>query len=142
MRDIAWLNRADNSSWHDLQLRMQETAKTMLAGVALEFPFDKKDAARRLSLESKRQLFLIFKEAIHNVLKHARATCVEVRLAAEQDSLMLRIHDNGRGFDAQAASSGTGLSSMRDRAEALRGRLVLESQPGQGATITVHVPNH
>jgi signal transduction histidine kinase len=142
MRDIAWLNRAENSSVHDLQLRMQETAKTMLPGVALEFPFERKDAARRLSLESKRQLFLIFKEAIHNVLKHAQATRVEVRLAAEQDRLMLRIHDNGRGFDARAASSGTGLSSMRDRAEALQGTLVLESQQGQGATITVGVPNH
>jgi len=141
MRDIAWLNRADNSSLQDLHLRMQETAKTMLPGVTVEFPLQKRDATRRLSLEAKRQLFLIFKEAMHNVLKHAQATRVEMRLAAEQDDLVMSIRDNGRGFDAKAATSGTGLSSMRDRAEALRGKLVVESQPSQGATLTARVPN-
>jgi signal transduction histidine kinase len=141
MRDIAWLNRADNSSLQDLRLRMQETAKAMLTGLVLQFPFEEKDAARRLSLAAKRQLFLIFKEAIHNVLKHANATRVEIRLAAGRDHLVMTVHDNGRGFNAQAASSGTGMSSMRDRAETLHGNLEIDSQPGQGVTLTVRVPN-
>jgi signal transduction histidine kinase len=141
MRDIAWLNRAGNSSLLDLHLRMHETAKTMLPGVALDFPLEKRDAAQRLSLKVKRQLFLIFKEAIHNVLKHAQATRVVMRLGVEQNGMVMCLHDNGRGFDAKAATSGTGLSGMRDRAEALRGTFVLDSQPGQGATLTVRVPN-
>nr|WP_256669122.1 PAS domain S-box protein [Pseudomonas sp. C2B4] len=89
-------------------------------------------------------LFRIFQEALSNVLKHAAATCVEISLARINDSIHLKIVDNGRGFDYHAAlldGSGMGLMSMTERAKLLGGEFVLTSTWGQGTQIEVVVPD-
>lgn len=95
--------------------------------------------AHMLSAERRHDLFLAFKEALNNVAKHARATEVFVRLAVVPDGIELTIRDNGRGF-ATAGAAGNGLPNMRKRIAALGGRFELSSQPGQGTSLTFHVP--
>ncbi|MBI2861616.1 MAG: GAF domain-containing sensor histidine kinase [Chloroflexi bacterium] len=95
-----------------------------------------------LSQDQTEHLVHIAQEALANIIKHARANAVTVRLAADNDSLHLAVADDGVGFKRVKASqsAGMGLRNMAERARALGGQLTVESDQGQGTTITVDVP--
>ncbi|HET7088515.1 MAG TPA: GAF domain-containing sensor histidine kinase, partial [Anaerolineae bacterium] len=95
----------------------------------------------RLPLPTKEALYRIAQEALNNIVKHARASRVDVRLEPADGSVGLEIGDNGVGFDPQGEFPGhLGLRSMRERAEKAGGTLAVESAPGQGTCIRVRVP--
>ncbi|MBO0802521.1 MAG: GAF domain-containing sensor histidine kinase [Nocardiopsaceae bacterium] len=88
-------------------------------------------------------LYRIAQEALQNVVKHAQATGAEVELCCGDDSTLLRVTDDGRGFDVGARPDGEssyGLHSMTERAELVGGRLTVTSRPGIGTTVTATVP--
>ena len=92
-------------------------------------------------LAFKEALYRIAQEAVHNVVKHAAASRVEVALATAGDVLSLRVTDDGRGFDTSGSFTGhLGLHSMRERAELLGGSCGLRSRPGEGTSIEVRLP--
>jgi PAS domain S-box-containing protein len=90
------------------------------------------------------QLLRIIQEALSNVRKHARAHRADVSFSVSGTLVQITIIDNGQGFDPAAVAArqgdGFGLQSMRERAEALGGRLEVISHPGQGTRVEVHVP--
>jgi signal transduction histidine kinase len=84
-------------------------------------------------------LFRIAQEALANVGRHSQATNVTVRVVRERAGATLTVADNGQGFDpATTTGQGVGLLSMRERAQALGGEVVVASAPGQGTTVTAH----
>jgi signal transduction histidine kinase len=91
-------------------------------------------------------LFRIVQEALNNVEKHAHAKVVRVRLAFQKGGLLLRIQDDGHGFEIKAATrvkrggEGIGLTNMRERAANLGGACEVVSVPNEGTTVTVRVP--
>lgn len=87
-------------------------------------------------------LYRITQEALHNVVKHSRATAAKVGLAMDHGELRLTIEDNGIGFDPKATrtNASLGLVSMTERARFVDGRLSVESHAGKGTTVAVHVP--
>jgi len=91
-------------------------------------------------------LFRIVQEALNNVARHARARTVRLQIAFQGDSVVLRIQDDGRGFDlktprpAGQKGHGVGLTNMRERAASLGGTCEVKSAPSQGTTIIVRVP--
>jgi len=87
-------------------------------------------------------VFRIVQEALTNVVRHAKATEVKVRLAESNSGLLLQIADNGVGFQVGEGSEykSFGLVGMRERALLLGGRIVIESAPGKGTTINLHIP--
>jgi signal transduction histidine kinase/HAMP domain-containing protein len=92
-------------------------------------------------LEVKEALYRITQEALNNVVKHAHATNVTVRLAKEDGAVVLTVTDNGKGFDAAASFPGhIGLLSMPERAEKLGGIVVVESAPGSGTRVAARIP--
>ncbi len=94
-----------------------------------------------VSLPIKEAFYRVSQEALHNIVKHAGASEVGVRLVGENGRLTLTIHDNGRGFDASGQFPGhLGLKSMRERVERIGGSYLLESAAEQGTTIIVTVP--
>ena len=94
-----------------------------------------------LSLEKKEALYRIAQEALHNIVKHARATNVVLRLARQERGVFLEVCDNGKGFDPTGPFPGhLGVRSMRERVTKIGGTLTIKSAPGQGACIHVHVP--
>lgn len=94
----------------------------------------------RLPPGGQETLFRIAQEALGNVARHARARKVHVWLGREGESALLRIEDDGQGFDPGLEMNGMGLRNLRERAEALRGLLEIRSAPGSGAKISVRVP--
>ncbi len=79
-------------------------------------------------------------EALNNVAKYAEASSADVRLARSNGHLTFTVHDDGRGFDRDATSFGTGLQGMIDRLDAVGGELQVTSAPGAGTTVTGRVP--
>ncbi len=112
----------------------------------LEVLLDCTDPAMRFTPAVELLLFRVFQEALTNVLKHAGAARVDVRLALEEGSVVLEIADDGRGFDAPAyfrsppSSAGLGLLGMRERVGHLGGTFRLSSRPGAGTRVVVVVP--
>ena len=102
--------------------------------------------AQRCPPATELNLFRIVQEALNNVEKHARARTVRVQIAVQRGGLMLRIRDDGLGFDPNAVKSvrrkgeGAGLANIRERAAILGATCEVESAPNQGTTITVRVP--
>ncbi len=102
---------------------------------------DGKDAAANLRREAAVALFRIAQEALNNVAKHAGAKQVRVELACEAEEIVLRVADDGAGFDPAAAARGKrwGMKTMRERAEAAGGRLEVDSAPGEGTIVRASV---
>ncbi|HSG40160.1 MAG TPA: sensor histidine kinase, partial [Thermoanaerobaculia bacterium] len=85
-------------------------------------------------------LFRIAQEALSNVARHARAGNVRVWLGGSSGAVWLRIQDDGQGFQPEQATSGMGMRNLKERAESLRGNLVVTSAPKKGTTIEVRIP--
>ena len=88
-------------------------------------------------------LYRIAQEALQNVVKHARASAASVQLCRSASRAVLRVTDDGRGFDVASRpddASSYGLASMAERAELIGGRLTVTSRPGVGTTVTASVP--
>src|SRR6266850_2151011 len=102
---------------------------------------DGKDAAADLRREAAVALFRIAQEALNNVAKHAGAKHVHVELACEAEEIVIRVADDGAGFDPAAAAHGKrwGMKTMRERAEAAGGRLEVDSAPGEGTIVRASV---
>ncbi len=102
----------------------------LLVGIDLELP-----------AQIEQELYYIALEALNNALKHAQATSVTISIDADKGQIELTVVDNGRGFDSTPkVPGGMGLSTMRERARALRGELTINSTPGDGTQVRVIVP--
>ena len=139
MRDIVWFLNPDFDTLADMIVRMRDFSRTLLAGVEIEFVAPNDPAAQSLPLEFRRNVYFAFKEILHNIVKHAAATHVSIRLDVSGRRLTLRVEDNGRGFDPTAKASGHGLRSLRQRAADVRGEFAIESEPGRGSSVTFAV---
>ena len=140
LRDIVWLIRPETRTLGDLAQRLRETAASMLAAVPHEFTVDPTVQGRALPLEFKRQVLLVFKEALHNLMRHAQAGHAVVRVGGDAKLFTLELEDDGRGFDREAPVSGAGLTGMKQRAATLGGALEIRSAPGQGTQLRLAVP--
>ena len=146
MGDIVWSIRSEPRGMEPLVRRMREFAIDLLTVQAIDFRLQAPRASDEveLNLHARRQLFLIFKECIHNIARHSHCTLVVAEITKLDRELLLTIQDNGRGLDPgerpPAWNGGTGIPSMRKRAESLGGRVEIVSAPGQGCTVSVHLP--
>lgn len=135
MRDIVWSIDPASDGAGALAARMRDTADGLLGTIPHTLHLPSPAALDALGMDARRHLLLLFKEALHNVVRHANASSVTVRLAVEDEGLVLTVRDDGVGFDPATIRAGTGLRSMRERAEQLGGTLAIESTPGQGTTV-------
>jgi PAS domain S-box-containing protein len=85
-------------------------------------------------------LYRILQEHLTNILKHAAANEVHILLCIMNGKLVLRVADDGKGFDTQQYRKGIGIANMTTRAEALKGTLSIDSAPGAGCRLVVHLP--
>lgn len=141
MNDIVWSIDPRNDTFEFLLLRIRMHATKMLEakGINYEIDIPASLASLRFPLGSRRRLFLIYKEAINNVLRHAHATRVGLTLRREGRMLVMSIADDGNGFDPGGGSRGNGLTNMQTRARSIGGELTITSAPGVGTTVTLRV---
>jgi signal transduction histidine kinase len=94
-----------------------------------------------LSPEARHNLFLVVKETLNNIVRHARATEVRLRITTAEDQVSITIEDNGQGFEcAPDNASSDGLRNMRQRLEEIGGQFQLSSRPGAGTRVSFVYP--
>jgi len=99
-----------------------------------------------LDFDTEINLYRLIQEGLNNIKKHARASHVAVRLVASSPNIILRIEDNGQGFNVEQRLARSikekrlGLSSMEERVSLLGGRLSIKSQPSKGTSLFIEVP--
>jgi signal transduction histidine kinase len=142
MSDIVWAINPKRDSLLDVVRRMRRHAEEVFAAgnVNLAFKAPETDGTLRVGISMRRDLFLIFKEAVNNAARHSRCTQVAIDLRTEGSWLELRVTDDGAGFDSTAESEGQGLASISRRAAMMGGKIEVESHPGQGTTVRLRVP--
>lgn len=136
LREIIWLVDPEHDNVADLVARMRATAADLLAGIDLHFDAAEPVVHRRLGPLFVRHSFLLYKEALHNVAKHARASRVRIVVRADANEFRFRIEDDGAGYREAEVEGGHGLNSMRRRADACGGELTIESARGSGTRLT------
>jgi signal transduction histidine kinase len=121
---------------------MRQCAEEMLvlSGIELRFEADEAREHRRLGGDVRRDLLLIFKEAVNNTARHSRCSRVEIEFGVHGSHLVLTVSDNGVGFNAAHESEGLGMVSMQRRARRLKGTLVITTASGRGTTVTLTIP--
>jgi ligand-binding sensor domain-containing protein/two-component sensor histidine kinase len=142
MDDIVWAIKPDNDSMQKLVARMREFATNVLEAkdIEIDFYIDPGVSEIKLDMEQRRDLFLVFKEAVNNVAKYSKCKKATVQLGKARKRLVLMVKDDGIGFDIKAADTGNGLGNMQKRADALKGRLQFQTKPRDGTAVILNIP--
>jgi signal transduction histidine kinase/streptogramin lyase len=144
MDDIVWAINPAHDSMDSVTARMRSFASDVLEARGIDFIFKvaSEVSEHRLPMRARREFFLLFKEAVNNLAKYSKAEFATIRLDYEQKQLVLRVEDNGVGFDpkAPAQGGGNGMTNMRSRAAAIKGKLNFDTAPGQGTKMELRVP--
>jgi signal transduction histidine kinase len=141
--ELIWSHNPVNDSLQKLLWYVRERLGDLFEGTGTEFrisfPEDIPDTP--LLAEKRRNVFLVIKELLHNVLKHAGATHAELKVTISEGRISVTVQDNGVGFDPAAkADTGYGLGNMKKRMKACDGDLKIESGVGKGTRVTLMAP--
>ncbi len=141
MSDIVWAINPRNDNVESIVFRMKSQAREVLSPLDIQVEYDIDPYTENIqpTMLARRNIYLIFKEAINNITKYSGASEVSVMLRLVGPVLVLSIADNGVGFEIDTASGGNGLSTMRRRAESLHGKLFIHTSPGNGTRLELEV---
>ncbi|MEO6168270.1 MAG: two-component regulator propeller domain-containing protein [Chitinophagales bacterium] len=155
--DAVWAVKATNDTLKNLVFRMESYAASLLgaAGIQFNIEYDQSIGETKLEMTKRKNLFYIYKEALHNTIKYAGCTEVNIIIKKDGNKLALTIADNGKGFNLHPDRSqvtvdgavlqkedlynGNGIKNMQARAEEIGGKFRMESVPGKGTTIKIEL---
>lgn len=143
IRDTVWAINPDNDSVTLLFEKMRAVAYQVLTAkeITLDFVNEmEENKALKISMEQRRNIYLIFKEAINNIVKHAQATQVSVMIQRGNNEIRLSIKDNGQGFDMEKDYEGNGLKNYQKRANEGFLNVSLSSIIGTGTIVEILIP--
>jgi signal transduction histidine kinase len=140
MREVLWVLGAREEAGIDLATRLQRTAQRMLARQEIHWRGTPQNPPATWPAEAHREVFLFFKEALANIVRHSRATRVELSAQIERRDFVLVVSDDGVGFNPAQDHEGVGLKSLRERARDLRGQMSICSTTTGGTSVTLRAP--
>jgi signal transduction histidine kinase len=153
LRDTVWAINPDNDDMPKLLEKMRSFAYQVFAAKDIALQFENGFEAMKsikINMEQRRNVYLMFKEAIHNIIKHADASRVFIEAKREKNGVRLTIQDNGKGFDAlswqgtkqlSGSADGNGLKNFERRAKECFIQFDLSSKIGEGTTISFLIPD-
>ena len=135
--ETVWAVNPENDNLDALGNYLCQMVKQLCERTLLRCRFHVQDLPHevQVSSQTRHNISLAVKEAVHNILKHARASEVTMRIVFTDGELDVSIHDDGSGFQPADNISGHGLSNMRQRLQKIGGRCLVESKPGHGTTV-------
>ncbi len=140
MRDLVWVSNPENITLDGLISRIREYSSDYLEEFSpeLEVKFTEDVPQLDISKESYRNILMIVKESLNNVVKHSGSTLVAIEIIVSNQHLTVCVKDNGKGID-RTKTSGNGLKNMKSRTEALGGIFSIEVDNGTGILINIPV---
>jgi two-component system sensor histidine kinase UhpB len=141
MGDIVWMIKPGETEAGSLKQRMERFAYEVGTSKNMEIVARLDELEKvKLSMEQRKNIYLIFKEAVNNAAKYSGSRKIDIDSSIHNKELQLIIKDEGSGFDHHKTKKGNGLGNMMNRAEELGGRLEIGSLPDEGTTITLTMP--
>ena len=142
MRDMICLlggqRERPGGDWLDV---LRDLSGRLLRGLETHCALPTKPLVWEPNLETRRELYLFCKEALHNAVRHGRPRHVKFELSpAKGGGLRVEIQDDGEGFDPGQTISGHGLTNLRERAATMKADMRLDSVPGRGTTVSLSIP--
>jgi two-component system, NarL family, sensor histidine kinase UhpB len=139
--DIVWSVKPDNDKLENMTIRMREYISQVLEpkNIQTNFLADEKVLEKSIGMQQRRDLLMIFKEAVNNIAKYSKANMAEISIKQKDNNLLLKIKDNGIGFDTQKITSSNGLKNMKARALNLHGKFNIHSQLGIGTIVELEI---
>lgn len=144
MSDIVWATYTQNDNLEELINRMRAFAAKVCESKEIKLHFPENNQLKTIALDmvQRKNMYLIFKEAVNNAMKYADCKNLAVEFSISTKRLKMCIKDDGKGFDMEEEAqhfSGNGLKNMRSRAKELKGMLVISSQKGEGTSICLEL---
>jgi two-component system NarL family sensor kinase len=141
MNEIVWSMNKDYDTLDDLLAYLRHNTGELLDNANIPYQFTVPDAIPALAVtgEQRRNIYLVVKEALHNIIKHAGANLVTIVFAIDAGVLLITIRDNGKGIELNTLRRfGSGLKNMRDRMQNIGGSFEIIAD--QGSTVKLSVP--
>jgi len=143
MNDIVWSINTDQDTLGDLFEKMEFFAVEVFQakGILTHYKMDFELISKEVSMEKRKNIYLIFKEIIHNILKHSAAKEVWINMSKSEGKLLMSVKDNGSGFDLEKSydSRGNGLKSMHKRAKEINASIEILSKDQEGTEILLRL---
>jgi signal transduction histidine kinase len=142
MSDIVWAISPERDTLREVVRRMRDHAEEVFESRDIRVVLDMPDLTQptRLGVDLRRDLYLVFKEALNNAARHSKCSTIAITLRATPSDLWLEVTDDGVGFDRGRNGEGNGLGSMRRRAERLGASLDVVSARGAGTSVRLRMP--
>jgi len=139
MKDTVWAINPLNDSTEKLIDRMHSFGAEILSarGIAFEFESEKDLKKDIFSMEQRRNLYLVYKEAINNIAKHSSASRAKCLITYSENEVKVAISDNGKGFDFKQSFEGNGLKNFKIRSQEEDLKVDVESSPGDGTQLNI-----
>ncbi len=142
LNDIVWLINPGNDNLQQLLQRLEDYAVQMAAvkGILVKSNINGQYSKAVLPAETRRNIYLLFKEAVNNAVKYSQATLFEFVISEEPKGITISFIDNGKGFDREMVKNGNGLHNMQKRAGEIGADLQYVTVPDTGVKLVLHLP--
>lgn len=142
--DIVWNISPKNDTLASLIARMTRYASELFEAKQIAFYISTPDDVEniRLSMEQRRNVYLIFKESVNNLVKYSKCSEASVNISILNNSLHMIIKDNGIGFNPNVQTDRNGIRNLQERAKVLNGRIDIRSAKGEGTCVSFALPVH
>jgi len=142
MDDIIWSVNSRNDSLQETMARMRRYAAELFDNSETDCHLQLEESSdnRKLSMEQRRDVYLIYKEALTNIHKHAGAKNVWINVSQNQNYLLIKIRDDGTGFKIEQTTHRNGLKNLRSRVEKWNGKINIQSEKNKGTGIEIKIP--
>ncbi len=143
-KDILWALDPKADNLHEILNHLYYFGTDLFSNTGIHFEFAEPDQGLkkiRLPMEYSRNITMIFKELMNNVLKHSEAGNVSLRIHVDDDKVIMKLTDDGKGFNSEASHSGRGLVNTRNRSTRIKGDLEVDSnEKGTTTTLIIQKP--
>lgn len=140
--EIVWNLKIPNSNLNGLVANMRRYCSQIFEQEKITYAFDIKNkfTEREMCLQKRRELYLVFKELINNLRKHARATSCKIEITERNKMFYMIFQDNGVGFNPKKKTNRNGLKNMKRRLKKWGGKIKISSSPGAGSISEIWLP--
>jgi signal transduction histidine kinase len=141
LNDIIWFIKPQNETMEAVEekLKMYAAEMTAVKNIVLQFSADEEAKNCNFSLEVRKNIYLICKEAVNNAVKYSGASQIQLKFEADNKTFAAYIQDNGKGYNLETVKKGNGLDNMYNRAALINAELIINAAPEKGCLIKLNI---
>ena len=139
--EIVWNIKTKDESLEDILAKMRKYGREVLEnGFEHEIDISGNFKNKKMSMQKRREVFLVFKELLNNIRKHSGATKVYLKISIVDDMFLMAVEDNGSGFNPDEETERNGLRNIRERVQKWKGSINIISERNKGSRIVLRIP--